>query len=94
MITKVSIKKSGLLSIIAVLFCIANISATGSDSIPGIKNPFILLNGTWKINLMPENNFHEKSINLDSWTSVHVPGEPAMQGHKVQYDKPFVYKKK
>lgn len=49
----------------------------------GIKQPFLLLNGTWKFKYSKDNQ----------WTTIKVPGEAAMQGYAIEHDKPFVYKK-
>jgi beta-galactosidase len=82
-----------ILTCLATFFSFSNVIASGTVDIPGVKTPLISLNGTWKINLSPEKDFQLNNSLTNSWADVHVPGEPAMQGFKVQYDKPFVYKK-
>jgi len=54
-----------------------------SKSVVGIESPAIRLNDGWEFSLDEEN-----------WHPVIVPGEPAMQGFNVEYDKPFYYRRK
>jgi len=61
-------------------------------SIPSIGKPVVNLNGTWKINTRPENNSRTDKM-FTSWDDIRVPGELAMQGFDIEYDKPFIYKK-
>lgn len=50
----------------------------------------ISLNGTWEINMNPANEIWKS--NSGEWQKIQVPGEPAMQGFKVENDKEFFYK--
>ena len=91
---KTSWIKYAILSwLVAASFSVKSVSASGLVDIPGIKEPSMSLNGTWKINLMPDNEYWANSVIPDTWSDIHVPGECAMQGFKVQYNRPFVYKK-
>ena len=58
----------------------------------GVSRPVISLNGSWKINLKPEGDFH-KNNHFEEWNDIQVPGECMMQGFAIKHDKPFVYKK-
>ena len=49
----------------------------------GVRQPVLLLNGTWDFKYSTE----------DSWTTIQVPGEVAMQGFAIEHDKPFFYRK-
>jgi len=53
------------------------------ESVAGVKQPFISLNGGWQFRFSPESK----------WTDIQVPGEAAMQGYAIEHDKPFRYKK-
>lgn len=56
-----------------------------------VSDPVQSLNGIWKINLAPPDNFWELSGKEGIWKDVIVPGEPAMQGFAVQHDQSFGY---
>lgn len=45
----------------------------------GVRQPVILLNGTWQFKYSPQSK----------WTTIKVPGEAAMQGYAIEHDKPF-----
>lgn len=49
----------------------------------GVKQPVLLLNGTWEFKYSP----------TSKWSSISVPGEAAMQGYAIEHDKPFIYRK-
>ncbi|MDP2844403.1 MAG: hypothetical protein Q8O06_12305, partial [Acetobacterium sp.] len=59
-----------------------------------VSDPVISLNGTWKLNLEPENNFWKavREIGVE-WKEITVPGECMMQGFSIKHDIPFVYAK-
>lgn len=48
------------------------------------------LNGSWEINMNPDNEVWKN--NSGNWKAIQVPGEPAMQGFKVENDKEFFYR--
>lgn len=50
----------------------------------------VSLNGVWEINMSPENEVWKN--NSGNWQKIQVPGEPAMQGFKVENDKEFFYR--
>jgi len=60
----------------------------------GISSSVMSLNGSWEINMTPPANFWTKERSADNWKKILVPGEPAMQGFKVETDKSFAYRKK
>lgn len=64
-----------------------------AESVTGVSNPAVPLNGSWKFTLTPPANFWLPSVNPSSWTNVAVPGEPWMQGLKIQKDIEYPYKR-
>lgn len=78
-----------------LLFSPAALGATPVDSSPagtvyplpsslaGVRQPGIVLNGTWQFRYSPQS----------PWTTIDVPGEAAMQGYAIEHDKPFMYRK-
>jgi len=61
----------------------------------GVYNPVLSLNGAWRFNEKPLDDFYKRSLGTNSWKSINVPGEWAMQGYKVDsmvfagYEKTF-----
>lgn len=53
------------------------------QSIPGIYQTKLSLNGTWKFNPAPENKFWENPSAGKNWKNIIVPGQWSMQGFKV-----------
>ncbi len=64
----------------------------GEINVAGVKNPEILLNGTWKFSMQPPDKFWENNIDFSGWPEIQVPGECQMQGFAIQHDQPYVYK--
>jgi len=60
--------------------------------IPGVENPIISLNGSWKFSMEPTENFWMNKANFQDWSEIKVPGECQMQGFPIKHDQPFVYK--
>lgn len=56
----------------------------------GVPKAKISLNGSWEISMNPGNEVWKNDSG--SWQKIQVPGEPAMQGFKVENDKEFFYK--
>ncbi|SHM41213.1 glycoside hydrolase family 2 protein [Flavobacterium saccharophilum] len=56
----------------------------------GVPKAKISLNGLWEINMNPGNEVWKNDSG--NWQKIQVPGEPAMQGFKVENDKEFFYK--
>lgn len=52
-------------------------------SVAGIERPVVSLNGQWEI-----------SLDGKQWKPVAVPGEPALQGFGIGFDRPFFYRKR
>ncbi|KPL15707.1 MAG: hypothetical protein AMS26_06945, partial [Bacteroides sp. SM23_62] len=85
-----------------ILFKIVSVSLLISCSksslqeyyVPGVANPVISLNGTWKLNINPSPDFLEQSIYHADWKDIQVPGECMMQGFPVKHDQPVVYKRR
>ena len=61
--------------------------------IEGVSSPQINLNGTWKINTNPPEEFWTLNTLNKEWIEIQVPGECAMQGISIKHDIPFVYRK-
>ncbi len=61
--------------------------------IDSVSNPIINLNGTWKVNINPQEKFWEIVALNDEWKDIQVPGECMMQGFSIKHDQVFVYKK-
>lgn len=55
-----------------------------------VTNAKVSLNGSWEINMNPGNEVWKSDTG--KWQKIQVPGEPAMQGFKVENDKEFFYK--
>jgi len=56
-----------------------------------VSSPVINLNGDWKFNLEPENNFWTLDTLSEKWKNINVPGECAMLGFAIKHDNPFAY---
>jgi len=92
-----------LIVFLAIVFgsCQKNITVFGSRQrniatdfyVIGVSNPIINLNGTWKINTNPPEEFWTLNKLNEDWKEIQVPGECAMQGISIKHDIPFVYKK-
>jgi beta-galactosidase len=61
--------------------------------VSGVKNPVICLSGTWQFSENPAANFWEINSDTSGWKNILVPGEPMMQGFKIDQDKEYAYKK-
>lgn len=61
--------------------------------VESVAEPSINLNGTWKINTAPKEEFWLEETIDSSWKDIQVPGEVMMQGFSIKNDVPFVYKK-
>ena len=53
------------------------------SKVENVKQPFLLLNGTWQFKYSP----------TSKWTTIEAPGEAVMQGYAIEHDKPFWYRK-
>lgn len=53
------------------------------QSVPGVYQPKLSLNGTWKFNPAPENKFWENTSAGKEWKNIIVPGQWKMQGFQV-----------
>ena len=53
------------------------------SKVENVKQPFLLLNGTWQFKYSP----------TSKWSTIEAPGEAVMQGYAIEHDKPFWYKK-
>ena len=63
------------------------------QSVNGIDQPVISLNGKWKISLTPPAQHWDNGLEFGTWDDIQVPGECQMQGFAIKHDEPFVYKK-
>ena len=81
---------------LAVLICLltgCKESKLNNYFIDGVSDPVILLNGEWKVNTDPIENFWLLDSLDSNWKPVQVPGECTMQGFFIKHDTPFAYKK-
>jgi hypothetical protein len=60
---------------------------------PGVANPVVDLNGTWKFSLSPPAEFWSNRLDPSSWPDVKVPGEAVMQGFNIARDAEYPYKR-
>jgi len=90
---QLQLKKVMKLITILLLFGTIQAFAQSLDmNILSVKKPVVDLNGIWKIINKPDKNtLTDKKFAL--WQDIAVPGELAMQGFEIEYDKPVVYKK-
>jgi beta-galactosidase len=64
-----------------------------ADDVAGVKSPIVSLNGTWKFNLTPPENFWSEDVNPAGWADIEVPGECLMQGFAIRHNVGYAYKK-
>src|SRR5512139_3317038 len=64
-----------------------------SETVPGVKEPVISLNGTWKFTTSPPPDFWRDEVSPDDWGNIEVPGECLMQGFEIRHDVGYPYKK-
>lgn len=53
------------------------------QSVPGVYNPVLSLNGSWLFNEKPDSQFYTRNPEGAAWKSIVVPGQWSMQGFKV-----------
>ena len=63
-----------------------------SDSVYGVKQCRISLNGTWDFTTTPASEFQTDTSSA-GWKQIQVPGEPMMQGFVIKHDVEFSYRK-
>ncbi len=85
-------------NIIILLFSITFLISCNNKKHPDyfvkdVSKPVINLNGIWKINLQPQNEFWKRDTLSGKWKDIKVPGECQMQGFAIKHDKPFAYLK-
>ncbi|MEN8187793.1 MAG: glycoside hydrolase family 2 TIM barrel-domain containing protein [Bacteroidota bacterium] len=86
--------RNTLIIVISILFLAScKHQEPNSHYVDGVSNPEINLNGIWKINTNPPEEFWTLNTLNEEWKEVQVPGECAMQGVSVKHDIPFAYKK-
>ncbi len=66
---------------------------SAEPGVSGVREPLIRLDGNWHFSLDPPEGFWETGIDSGKWAELRVPGEPAMQGYRVEHDKPVAYVK-
>ena len=70
------------------------VQAPKPNTVTGIQNNSILLNGTWDFDMTPSANFEKGNYTpANGWDPIKVPGECAMQGYAIEHDKPVLYRK-
>ena len=61
--------------------------------IDGVMKADVSLNGTWKLTLIPEDEFWKNDVDSSGWDDMPVPGDVFAQGFKIVFDAPFAYKR-
>ncbi|MEM9835789.1 MAG: glycoside hydrolase family 2 TIM barrel-domain containing protein [Bacteroidota bacterium] len=64
---------------------------TENITVTGVAQAVISLNGTWRVNTAPENEFWTENSPTGDWQDIKVPGELMMQGIALKHDEPFGY---
>lgn len=64
-------------------FAVEEPSYTALQTVDGVRNPVLLLDGEWQFRFEPKGK----------WYPVKVPGELVMQGFGIEHDKPYLYRK-
>jgi hypothetical protein len=60
----------------------------------GVQNPVTTLNGVWKINMDPPEEFWLDNVDNSTWKDIPVPASADMLGFRIQPDKQYAYKSK
>jgi hypothetical protein len=79
-----------------LIICLLSGSCSNNNTdyyVKDVADPVISLNGTWKLNMEPADDFWLTGEQKGEWKEISVPGECMMQGFPVRHDKPFVYAK-
>lgn len=63
------------------------------DSVSGVKQCRMNLNGRWLFALKPAGEFWKVQNAQDGWSSIDVPGECRMQGFPVEHDREYAYRR-
>jgi hypothetical protein len=77
---------------VEILVTTANPLVVLSDSVNGVKQRRISLNGTWNFTTTPAREF-QMDTSSTGWKQILVPGEPMMQGFVIKHDEEFSYRK-
>ena len=64
------------------------------SEVAGVRESVISLDGTWKFNPAPPEEFWSNSENLNSWADVLVPSHISTQGYSVRWTLEYAYKKR
>ena len=62
-------------------------------TVTGVQNPVISLDGTWKFNPQPPDEFWDNSVNSAVWSDVRVPSHISTQGFSVPQNQQYAYKR-
>ena len=79
-----------------LIICLLSGSCSNNNTdyyVKDVADPLISLNGTWKLNIEPTDDFWSIREIGSEWKDITVPGECMMQGFPIRHDKPFVYAK-
>ena len=69
-------------------------SASSLDTLEGVENPDVSLDGTWHFQLPAPAGFWQEQSEPTDWKTMPVPGDVFREGHAIKEDIPFAYKKK
>ncbi len=64
------------------------------DHLDGVQKPDISLNGTWHFQLPAPKGFWKEQAAPEGWKTMPVPGDVFREGHLIEYDQPFAYKRR
>jgi hypothetical protein len=63
------------------------------DATAGVQHSVISLDGTWKFNIEPPEEFWSNSVDFNSWSDVRVPSHLSTQGFSVPQNQQYAYKR-
>ncbi len=85
------------MKIVSTMLCsffVGALSLSAQINLDGVKNPDVSLDGTWHFQLPAPEGFWKELGEPTGWKTMPVPGDVFREGHKIQYDEPFAYKRK
>lgn len=87
------IKLNSIIGLLAVVFFACNKQPESRElEVAGVQVPEIILNGQWKFNMDPPDEFWSNGVDFQNWPDIQVPGECQMQGFAIKHDRPYAYK--
>ena len=62
------------------------------QSVQGVAQPVISLNGTWKLHVNPPPEFWSEDVDPASWDDSPVPGYTPCQGYKIEQNHEYAFR--